>query len=681
MPTSDTFDNAILDAIDGGVIVVDQNERVTHWNRWMASASGLAAAQVCGRTLPEIFPDRNLRRLPLAIREALSLRASTIITHALNPSLFPLQSPTYRPLFHDVTVSPVGAPEPSGCLILVADVSMATRREKFLRNRQNARYDAVVARAADVILTVDEEGVIQLANPAALVQLGYYTAELVGRAAVDLFETREAWIATWRGALEGSSSGNPTELVARRKDGSITYLEALASRWPTGTRSHVTAILRDVNQRRATEAALRASEAEARTAPTAQTENNRTHEERVQQRTAQLMNTEEALRQSQKMEAVGNLTGGIAHDFNNLLHVISGNLHLLKRDVAGNVVAQQRLQKALDGVSRSAKLSSQLLAFARRQPLDPKVIHVGNFLRDLEDMLRKAVGEGVTLSMVFDSALWNTLVDPGNLENSLLNLAINARDAMDNRGRLSIEARNIALDADYANTYPEVTPGQYVMIAVTDNGAGMTPEVVQQAFEPFFTTKREGRGTGLGLSMVYGFVKQSGGHIKIDSAVGQGTSVRIYLPRSLQAEETVVDMDAMPVLGGNEMVLIAEDDESVRDTVVALFNDLGYRVLKAKDAQSALNIIESGMPVDLLFTDVVMPGPLHSTELARKARERIPHLAVLFTSGYTQNALSPGGRLAPDVDLLNKPYSRDALARKVRHVLSNAAQRRSQSAN
>jgi PAS domain S-box-containing protein len=674
--TSDISGNAILDAIDGGVIVVDQNERVTHWNRWMESASGLAAKQVLGRTLPEIFPDSNLKRLPLAIRETLSLRGSTIITHALNPSLLPLRSPTNRPLFHDITVSPVGGPEPSGCLILVADVSMATRREKFLRTRQNARYDAVVGRAADIILTVDDEGVIQLANPAAFAQLGYHSSDLIGRRAADLFETRDAWIATWREALEGSLSTTPTELVARRKDGTITYLEALASRWPSGTRSHVTAILRDINQRRATDAALRASEAEARSALSALADLNRTLEERVQQRTAQLMSTEEALRQSQKMEAVGNLTGGIAHDFNNLLHVISGNLHLLKRDVAGNVVAQQRLQKALDGVSRSAKLSSQLLAFARRQPLDPKVIHVGNFLRDMEDMLHKAIGEGVTLDMSFDNTLWNTLVDPGNLENSLLNLSINARDAMDGRGRLSIEARNTTLDADYASTFPEVTPGQYVMVAVTDNGAGMAPEVVQQAFEPFFTTKCEGRGTGLGLSMVYGFVKQSGGHVKIDSIVGQGTTVRIYLPRSLQAEEAVVDMEAMPVLGGNEMVLIAEDDDAVRDTVVAMFNDLGYRVLKAKDAQSALDIIESGMPIDLLFTDVVMPGSLHSTELARKARERIPYLAVLFTSGYTQNALSHKGRLAPDVELLNKPYSRDALARKLRHVLANAAQRR-----
>jgi signal transduction histidine kinase/CheY-like chemotaxis protein len=495
---------------------------------------------------------------------------------------------------------------------------------------------------------------------------------------VDLFDTVERWNQTWRDALAGTGSSTPVELVAQRKDRSLTWLEASASQWKNGTRIFVTVILRDINQRRAIEAALRAREAEARSAATELTGLNQTLEERVHDRTAQLMKAEEALRQSQKMEAIGNLTGGIAHDFNNLLHVISGNLHLLKRDVAGNALAQQRLQKAIDGVVRSAKLSSQLLAFARRQPLDPKVIHLERYIRDMEDLLRKAVGEGVVIELVFEKALWNTLADPGNLENALLNLAINARDAMEGVGVLRVDAGNIILSADYARALPEVTPGEYVVIAVTDTGSGMTAEVMQKAFDPFFTTKAEGRGTGLGLSMVYGFVKQSGGHIAIESDHGQGTTIRIYLPRSQQLEELLVSIDEKPVLGGSEMVLVAEDDESVRDTVVSMFNDLGYRVIKAKDAMSALSIIESGMPIDLLFTDVVMPGPLQSTELARKARERMPHLAVLFTSGYPENAITSAGRLDPGVDLLSKPYSRDTLARRVRHALEKAAAGRSQ---
>jgi len=662
MTTADAGpDYAILDAIDGGAIVVDARETVTGWNHWMEVAAGIPAAQAIGRRLPEIFPGE-LKRLPQAITAALTSRTSTIITYALNPAVLPLRTRLHRPLCHDITVTPTGSAEAPGCLVFITDVTMTTRRERFLRSRQNARYDAVVARAADAILTVDEEGNIQFANPAAAAQFGHAGTDLLGRAAGGLFETYDAWTATWRDALAGALSAHPVELIARRGDGSVTYLEASATRWSSGTRNFVTVILRDINQRRATEAALM--------------ELNQTLEERVQQRTAQLMQAEEALRQSQKMEAIGNLTGGIAHDFNNLLHVISGNLYLLKRDVAGNLPAQQRVQKALDAVRRSAKLSSQLLAFARRQPLDPKVIHVERFIIDMDDMLRKAAGDSVEIDMLLDEDLWNMLVDPANVENALLNLVINARDAMEGRGRIIIKVNNTVLDSDYARVHPEVTPGQYVQIAVSDTGTGMTPDVLRQAFDPFFTTKPEGRGTGLGLSMVYGFVKQSGGHIRIDSEVGRGTTVTIYLPRSLQLEDQLVDIDAIPVTGGNEMVLVAEDDESVRDTVVAMLNDLGYRVLKAKDAQSALTIIESGMPIDLLFTDVVMPGPLLSTELARKARERMPHLAVLFTSGYSENAIAPGGRLDAGVELLSKPYSRDALARKLRHVLASAVERR-----
>ena len=676
MPPSDAHDGiGILDAINGGLIVLDTSERVIRWNAWMHIASGHPAASAFGRRLAEIFPDVDLKRLPSAIQASLASGASTILTQALNPSLLPLRTRSGRPLLHDITVSAVGGAPVAGCLIFVTDVTMATQREQYLRKQQNARYDAVVDSAPDVILTVDDEGLIRFANPAAISQFGYPLDELVGKDAGFIFETIAEWSATWRGALENAQPIQTRELIARRRDGSASHLEASASRWKTGSHFHATVILRDVNERRATDAALRASEEAARTAAVALTELNQTLEQRVQERTAQLMKAEEALRQSQKMEAIGNLTGGIAHDFNNLLQVISGNLHLLKRDVVGNAPAERRVKNALDGVTRSAKLSQQLLAFARRQPLEPKVINLGRFIRDMEDIIRKAVGDGVTVETIIGAGLWNTLIDPGNVENALLNLAINSRDAMDGQGRLTIEAGNAFLDTDYVRAHEEVMRGQYVMIAVTDTGSGMTPEVVQQAFEPFFTTKPEGRGTGLGLSMVYGFVRQSGGHIKIYSEVGHGTTIRLYLPRSLQTEDLLVDLESMPVSGGSEMVLVAEDDESVRETVVAMLNDLGYRVLKAKDAQSALTIIESGMPIDLLFTDVVMPGPLKSTELARKARERMPHLAVLFTSGYSENAIVHSGRLDEHVELLSKPYSREELARKIRHVLANAAQR------
>jgi signal transduction histidine kinase len=397
-------------------------------------------------------------------------------------------------------------------------------------------------------------------------------------------------------------------------------------------------------------------------------------EEQVQLEIAERMQAEAQLRQAQKMEAVGKLTGGVAHDFNNVLQVIGGNLQLLAKDLAGNGRAEQRLQTALAGVSRGSRLASQLLAFGRRQPLAPKSVNLGRLVRSIDDMLRRALGEAIELETIVSGGLWNTFVDTAQVENALLNLAINARDAMAGRGRLTIEMGNAWLDDYYAARNAEVTRGQYVMLAVTDTGCGMPPDVVERAFEPFFTTKPEGRGTGLGLSMVYGFVKQSGGHIKIYSEAGQGTTVRLYLPRAMQQEDVEIEPEMETASSGSETVLVVEDDEDVRDTVVSMLSELGYRVLKAKDADSALVIVESGVPIDLLFTDVIMPGKLRSPELARKARERIPGIRVLFTSGYTENAIVHGGRLDEGIELLSKPYTRENLARKLRHALRNRAQ-------
>ncbi|MCH8685697.1 hybrid sensor histidine kinase/response regulator [Pedomonas mirosovicensis] len=392
--------------------------------------------------------------------------------------------------------------------------------------------------------------------------------------------------------------------------------------------------------------------------------------ERLQRESEERAAAEAALRHAQKIEALGKLTGGIAHDFNNLLQVISGNLQLLAKDIAGNERAQRRVASALAGVARGAKLASQLLAYGRRQALAPKVINIGRLILNMEDILRRALGEEIDIETVITGGLWNTLVDPSQIENAILNLAINARDAMNGPGRLTIEAHNAVLDETYTCHYEDVKAGQYVMIAVADTGCGIAPDVLDHVFEPFFSTKPEGQGTGLGLAMVHGFVRQSGGHVKIDSTPGEGTTVRIYLPRTLQSEDMLADANAAPVRGGTETILMVEDDEEVRETTVSLLADLGYRVLKTKDAQSALTVIESGVHIDLLFTDVVMPGPLRSPELARKARERLPHLAVLFTSGYTQDTIVHDGRLDPGVELLSKPYTREALAQKIRQVLN-----------
>jgi PAS domain S-box-containing protein len=400
-------------------------------------------------------------------------------------------------------------------------------------------------------------------------------------------------------------------------------------------------------------------------------------EERVQERTRQLEDAQQEhlraqaqLRQAQKMEAIGNLTGGIAHDFNNLLQVIHGSLELLERDAGTLPKAAQRIANALTAVQRGSRLAQQLLAFGRRQPLQPKVVNVGRFVHGLEDMLRRTLGEQVEVRTLIAEGLGNTLVDPGQVENALLNLAINARDAMNGEGQLTIEASNVVLGAADAHSHDEEVPGPYVMLAVTDTGSGIPAEIMEQVFEPFFTTKPEGKGSGLGLSMVYGFVRQSGGHVRIHSTVGQGTTVRLYLPRVMAEEAAPEAVHDDTVTGGAETVLVVEDDEAVRAVVIETVAGLGYKVLQAKDAQSALMVIESGLRIDLLFTDVVMPGPLRSTELAQRAQQVQPDIAVLFTSGYAESVIVHEGRLDAGVELLSKPYTREALGRKFRHVLA-----------
>ena len=375
------------------------------------------------------------------------------------------------------------------------------------------------------------------------------------------------------------------------------------------------------------------------------------------------------IREAQKIDALGKLTGGVAHDFNNVLQIVGGNLQLLANDVMGNERAEARVRNALVGVSRGTKLASQLLAFGRRQALEPKVINVARVLRGMDDMLRRALGEAIELETVVAGGLWNTFADPIQVETALLNLAINARDAMGGRGKLTIESGNAFLDDAYAAQHAEVIPGQYVMIAVTDTGSGIAPDILKKVFEPFFTTKPQGQGTGLGLSMVHGFVKQSGGHVKIYSELGHGTTVRFYLKRSRQTEDVPSDVSTNLVLGGTERVLVVEDDDDVRRAAVEMLLGLGYAVFEAKNADRALALMENGIEFDVLFSDVIMPGKLKSTELAHEVSRRRPGVAVLFTSGYTDNAIVHGGRLDEGTVLLSKPYTREQLDRKIRQIV------------
>ena len=382
---------------------------------------------------------------------------------------------------------------------------------------------------------------------------------------------------------------------------------------------------------------------------------------------------EAKVRQMQKMEAIGQITGGVAHDFNNMLAVILSALQLAKRRMdKGQEGAPQFIDSAIDGARARRSLTSRLLAFARRQPLSPSVFDVNRVLGDMSDMLARALGEQVEMETVLGGGLWRVNADRHELEQAILNICVNARDAMDGAGKLTIESANTYLDEGYAAANVDVTAGQYVMIAITDTGSGMSPEVKAQAFEPFFTTKRIGKGTGLGLSHVHGFLKQSGGHVAIYSELGVGTAIKLYLPRTnLDKQEyaPVISISEEGLAGDpSVIVLVVEDDDRVRALSVAALRDLGYTVLHASSGPAALTVLEANPGITLLFTDVVMPE-MSGRQLADEAKRRNPELKVLYTTGYTQNAIVHNGVVDADARLLLKPYSLSDLARKVRSVL------------
>ncbi|OLY72907.1 hybrid sensor histidine kinase/response regulator [Pseudomonas sp. ATCC PTA-122608] len=394
-------------------------------------------------------------------------------------------------------------------------------------------------------------------------------------------------------------------------------------------------------------------------------------EQRVAAEVQARSSAEEQLRQSQKLEAIGGLTGGVAHDFNNLLQVVSGNLHLLARHEPDNLQVQRRVSAAIAAVERGAKLTSQLLAFARRQPLSPAVYNPLRIYEGLGELLQRALGETIQVDVQLPQDPWCINVDRNQLENALLNLAINARDAMRGEGVIRITGENIILNPpDCAGK--SISPGEYVRLAVADSGAGMSPTILARAFEPFFTTKPNGHGTGLGLSMVFGFVRQSGGHVEVESVEGSGTVVQMYFPRSLRPESQEAPVALTPQhCGGQETILVVEDNEGVRAAAVELLEQSGYTVLTAEDGDRAMQMLHGGLQPDLIFTDVVMPGRVKSTDLAEWAREQVPAIAVLFTSGHTRDILSSNHLLSADIHLLSKPYSPDELAQRVRSVLTS----------
>ena len=502
--------------------------------------------------------------------------------------------------------------------------------------QRTAERDSMWRLSTDIMLVADLHGLLVAVNPAWTSILGRTESASLGMEVLSLVhpDDRAAALQDLARLGDGSTQTLRAQNRFRRADGDYRTISWTA----VSAQQLIHAVGRDVTD-----------EQEARLA---------------------LLRSEQALLQAQKLESIGKLTGGVAHDFNNVLQIISGNLQLLKLTTGSNPQVAGRLDSAASAVERGARLSLQLLAFARRQPLAPVVTHLGDLLASMQDLIRRAVGELVLEESFVSVGLWHVLVDPHQMENVLLNLAINARDAMAQGGRLTFTLSNVTLDEAHAGEYADAVAGQHVLLTITDTGHGMDAAVIGQIFDPFFTTKKEGEGTGLGLSMAYGFIRQSGGHIRVQSAPGAGTTFRIYLPRSHEAVAEPPQWRTGPVLGGTETILVAEDDEALRHTVVDMLRGLGYAVLHAHDGFSALQLLRGGAAIDLLFTDVVMPGPVNSTELARVARELLPGVAVLFTSGYTHNAIMQAGRLAAGVELLSKPYRREDLARRIRHLLA-----------
>ena len=522
----------------------------------------------------------------------------------------------------------------------VEQLAASNARLRQTEHRFRLLLDAVTDYA---IFMLDTEGKVASWNPGAERIKGYLAEEIIGHHFSRFYteEDRQSGVPERALAIALRDGHYEMEGWRVRKDGSTFWGNIVihAIRDSSGQPAGFAKITRDLTEKRA---------------------------------------SEERQRQAQKMEAIGQLTGGVAHDFNNLLQVILGNLDAVRRGAAhGGPLRPDAVNRlignAIRGAERAATLTQRLLAFGRRQPLDPKPTDVNKLVAGMSDLLlRRTLDETVKIETVLAGGLWRVAADTNQLESALLNLAVNARDAMPEGGKLTIETANTHLDEAYAAAHGDIEAGQYVMIAVTDTGLGMTKEVVAKAFDPFFTTKDIGRGSGLGLSQVYGFVKQSGGHVKIYSELGEGTTVKLYLPRLLSGEaqaSNMVEAPGVPTGTESELILLVEDDEDVRANTAEMIRELGYGVLTAPDGPTALRVLQHHPEVKLLFTDVGLPNGLNGRQLADEACQRHSGLRVLFTSGYARNAIVHHGRLDPGVELIAKPFTYAALAVKIRRIL------------
>ena len=610
------------------IVIHDEQGKVLHWTTGCQRLYGWSADEALGTVVQELLKTG----YPLPRDEIIKqLRKSgswdgEIEQHRKDGSLVSVASLWVARPTEDGKIQSV--------LQMNSNITELKRAQAELTTRE-AHLRSILDTVPEAMIVIDEAGVVTSFSTAASQLFGYDADEVIGRNVKMLMpapyqKEHDGYIHRYLETGEARIIGYGRVVKGLTKDGAVFPLELAVGEAQASGQRIFTGFIRDLTARQKIEAELI---------------------------------------QSQKMEAIGQLTGGVAHDFNNLLTVIAGNLEMLEANL-NDTRQREMLREAQDAVQDGAKLTAQLLAFGRRQPLNPKPTDVGPLVSNFAELLRRTLGEAIELSIVITGSTHLAVVDAPQLQNALLNLAINARDAMRNGGRLTIEISHARLDADYAQAYAEVRPGRYVLIAVTDTGEGMSEDVRQRAFEPFFTTKPTGAGTGLGLSMVYGFVKQSGGHIQLYSELGQGTTVRLFLPlaeapqNAAEPRRGKADLD-MP--GGSETILLVEDDPRLRRVVSRRLRSLGYQVIEAENGANALTLLAVHLEIAMIFTDFVMPGGMNGDELAEAALAAKPTVKILFTSGYAEPAVARR-KLRTGV-WLKKPYTAIELAKRIRDVL------------
>jgi len=622
--SADAFHLLVEAVQDYAIFMLDPAGLVASWNPGAERIKGYKAGEIIGKHISCFFtPEEQAAGKP---GQALSAALST---GRYEEEGFRVRQDGSRFWAH-VTLTPLidDTGSHKGFAKVTQDI---TER----RQADEALVRSILDSAVDAIISIDETGVIESANPATERIFGYARGELLGRNVRMLMPEpdrgrHDGYIGNYLRTGQPKIIGIGREVAGRRKDGSSVFLHLSVGefRLRDGSR-HFSGILRDISEAR-----------------------RMAHQ----------------LQQVQKLEAIGQLTGGIAHDFNNLLGVVIGNLDFVLEDLDPQSKDGQAVSRALNGALHGADLTRRLLAFSRDQPLEPKVFSLNDMLPDVVAVLKRTLGASITINLAPSPDLWPAYADASQVQDAVLNLAINARDAMPEGGVLTIETGNITLDEDYARENVEVKPGDYAMLAVSDTGTGIPPDIMKRVLEPFFTTKPVGKGTGLGLSMIYGFAKQSGGHLKIYSEMGHGTTVKLYLPRGRGKGPGEEKSAITPgkARGGDETILIAEDNAELLHAAAKQLAKLGYRILEAANGEAALAILQQTKGIDLLFSDIVMTGRMTGRDLAREARKLLPNLKILLTTGYAEKAAAGSG---DDWPILRKPYRRQELALRLRSVL------------